>query len=67
MDIAQKYQADRDTQNYLQDLQKMGISNVYDLQKMGASQDFQKELLALNQKYENSRSVRDFQNDIKKM
>lgn len=67
MDIAQKYQADRDTQNYLQDLQKMGISNIYDLQKMEASQDFQKELVALNQKYENSRSVRDFKNEIAKM
>lgn len=67
MEVQQKYQADRDTQNYLQDLQKMGVANVYDLQKMGQSQDFQKELVALNQKYENSRSVRDFQNDISKM
>jgi hypothetical protein len=67
MEVQQKYQADRDTQNYIQDLQKMGIANIYDLEKMAASQDFQKELVALNQKYENSRSVRDFQNDIKKM
>lgn len=67
MDIQQKYQADRDTQNYIQDLKKLGVQNVYDLQKLSANQDFQKELLALNQKYENSRSVRDFNNDIKKI
>lgn len=67
MDIAQKYQADRDTQNYLQDLQKMGINNIYDLQKMEASQDFQKELLALNQKYADSKSVQDFNNELYKL
>lgn len=67
MDIQQKYQSDRDTQNYIQDLQKMGVANVYDIQKLSANQGFQKELLSLNQKYENSRSVRDFQNDITKM
>lgn len=67
MEVQQKYQADRDTQNYLQDLQKMGVANVYDLEKMAKSQDFQKELVALNQKYENSRSVRDFKNDLAKM
>lgn len=67
MDIQQKYQADRDTQNYIQDLKKLGVQNVYDMQKLGANQEFQKELLALNQKYENSRSVRDFNNEITKL
>lgn len=45
----------------------MGISNVYDMQKMGASQDFQKELLSIQQKYSNSKSVQDFNNELYKL
>lgn len=67
MEIQNKYQTDRDVQNYVQDLQKMGIANAYDLQNKATDREFQKELLALNQKYENSRSVRDFNNDLTKI
>ena len=45
IDIAQKYQADRDTQNYLQDLQKMGIA-----QKFQQDNDVQKFLRELQAK-----------------
>jgi len=67
MAIQNKYETDRDVNNFVQDLQKIGIQNEFDFQKALQNQGFQKELLALNQKYENSRSVRDFQNDITKM
>lgn len=67
MDIQNKFQADRDVNNYVMDLNKLGIQNEYDLQKALQNQGFQKEILALNQKYESSRSVRDFQNDLTKL
>lgn len=67
LELQNKYQSDRDTENYVRDLNKLGIQNVYDLEKRADDREFQKELLALNQKYENSRSVRDFQNDLRKL
>ena len=66
-DIAQKFQADQDTQKYIRELQTLGVKNIYDLEKMSKDQDFQKEIEAIKNKYSDSKSVRDFNNELYKL
>jgi hypothetical protein len=62
-----KYQNDRDANNYVRDLEKIGINNFYDLQKMEKDQNFQKQIEGIRNKYAMSRSVQELNNDITKM
>lgn len=62
-----KYQNDRDANNYVRELEKIGVNNFYDLQKMEKDQNFQKQIEAIKNKYAMSRSVQELNNDIAKI
>lgn len=62
-----KYQDDRDANNYVRDLEKIGVNNFYDLQKMEKDQNFQKQIEEIKNKYAMSRSVQELNNDMAKI
>lgn len=66
IDIAQKFQQDNDVQKFIRELQMKGIQNVYDLEKMKYDNELKIEYQNIQNKFAESKSVRDFNNELYK-
>lgn len=61
------YQNSRDVQNFKQDLQKMGITDIMQTNRDKLNFEQQKELASIQNKYQNSRDVQNYVQDLNKM
>lgn len=61
------YQNSRDVQNFKQDLQKMGITDIMQTNRDKLNFDQQKELASIQNRYQNSRDVQNYVQDLNKM
>jgi murein DD-endopeptidase MepM/ murein hydrolase activator NlpD len=66
-EIKQKFENDQMATRYIQDLNKIGIQNVYDLQRAEFDFGLKTKLAAIDQRYKKENSVLDLKNEMTKL